>query len=318
MEHNEDECELNLEIIKTSMEIFYNRLNIYLNKNIKKEYSNVNINPEIYKKILKDSWEVENQIELIRQNLLKKFEALTTCTNNCTNPDHIRVKNDLAVSKNTFQRLFEHFEKRKVEVKNEIEEISEDFNKLNSLNAIEKDYNNNKYIYESKDFQQNSKLTNQTPTPLYDDPINNSYSQSQLQDMLMQEQEDQREYELDQENLIKINEVKQKILELTRTISKETQRVNETLIEIDENVEASEKDIERSNEELRKAALLKNKKNLFKYPLVAGAALGAIGSVVPGVGNLIGATIGLSIGYGVAKLEKKAIQKIEPEKYQKK
>jgi len=48
----------------------------------------------------------------------------------------------------------------------------------------------------------------------------------------------------------------------------------------------------------------------LKYPLIAGA----VGTIVPGIGNVIG----LSLGYLVAKMQEKGIKNIESWKYNKK
>jgi hypothetical protein len=138
------------------------------------------------------------------------------------------------------------------------------------------------------------------------------YSNSQL--LLEEEEIKMREYREKEENKIEFVKVKGKIIEFNNTISTEISGANETIEEIDNNVERANREILRTNEHLRQAALIKNKKNTIKYPLIIGGILGVVGSVVPGIGNIIGATIGASLGFTVAKVEKKCIEKVEPEK----
>jgi hypothetical protein len=120
-------------------------------------------------------------------------------------------------------------------------------------------------------------------------------------------------------NKIEINEeyinIKGKIAGMNKLINEELIKGEKYILEIDNNVEESDTNLIKTNEELRQAALLRNKSNSIKYPLVLGTIFGAVGTVVPVVGNVIGASLGAAIGYGVSKIEKNAIKKIEPEKY---
>jgi hypothetical protein len=109
--------------------------------------------------------------------------------------------------------------------------------------------------------------------------------------------------------------VKGKIAGMNKMIHDELVKGEQHIVEIDANLEETNKNLIKSNEELRQTALLRNKANTIKYPLVLGTIFGAVGTIVPIVGNAIGASLGAAVGYGVAKIERKAIKKIEPEKY---
>jgi hypothetical protein len=109
--------------------------------------------------------------------------------------------------------------------------------------------------------------------------------------------------------------VKGKISNMNELISIELSKGEQELLEIEDNVEKTNINLIKTNKDLRQAALLRNKSNSIKYPIVLGTILGAFGTVVPVIGNAIGASLGAAMGYGFAKIEKNAIQKIEPEEY---
>ena len=113
----------------------------------------------------------------------------------------------------------------------------------------------------------------------------------------------------EQENLIKIQKLLQQISYFTDKFSKQVNNASPMLIQINENYIDSIDKIKQTNEELRKAALCKNQTNKLNYSLIGGLA----GTIVPGIGNLIG----ISLGYLIAKLEERGIKRIEPEKNKK-
>ena len=63
------------------------------------------------------------------------------------------------------------------------------------------------------------------------------------------------------------------------------------------------------DDELEKAAKLAVKNRRLKYQIGLGVTLGAIGTVVPGIGNAIGAALGGIIGYGLYRADKHRLNK---------
>jgi hypothetical protein len=180
---------------------------------------------------------------------------------------------------------------------------------LNSLIGI---YNKYKDCY----FKEKSERRKNRPT--YTDDTNDTDAQSNnLSSYILEEEIKYRDYQENEETKKEYIKVKSQIVNLSNTISQEIAKGSETLEEIEDNVEKTNEAILRTNEELRQAALINNKKNTVKYPVIMGSILGVVGSIVPGIGNIVGATIGASLGLTIAKVQKKCIESVEPEKYKK-
>ncbi len=257
----DDDCEDIFESLKTSMEIFYNLFNKYMNSNNSNDEENLN---------------------LIIQRLDSKFEEVCLIFSKikCSNTKHKNYSNDIVTLNNTFKRLVDMFEQKKSVKKQVITESDKNINYYDYSIKIEENIN-----------------------------INEQYcSQIHL------EVDKQKEYEGDREKMEQIISIKNQIAQLTNSIQTQSMNSAQAILEIEQNVNEAEKNIDKTNENLRQAALYKNKSNTIKYPIALGTIFGAAGSIVPGIGNAIGVTLGTTIGYAVAKLEKKAINKIEPEK----
>ena len=79
---------------------------------------------------------------------------------------------------------------------------------------------------------------------------------------------------------------------------------------IDKKVIDSLYQIEKANnQELEKAARIAINRRRLSYQIGLGATFGAIGSVVPGIGNAIGAALGALIGYGIYRVDKHRLNK---------
>ena len=79
---------------------------------------------------------------------------------------------------------------------------------------------------------------------------------------------------------------------------------------IDKNVDDSLYRIEKANnQELEKAARIAINRRRLSYQIGLGATFGAIGTVVPGIGNAIGAALGALIGYGIYRVDMHRLNK---------
>ena len=87
-------------------------------------------------------------------------------------------------------------------------------------------------------------------------------------------------------------------------------RQGEQIDNIDEEVDDSLYRIEKANnQELEKAARIAINRRRLSYQIGLGATFGAIGSVVPGIGNAIGAALGALIGYGIYRVDMHRLNK---------
>ena len=64
-----------------------------------------------------------------------------------------------------------------------------------------------------------------------------------------------------------------------------------------------------NNQELEKAARIAINRRRLSYQIGLGATFGAIGTVVPGIGNAIGAALGALIGYGIYRVDMHRLNK---------
>ena len=104
--------------------------------------------------------------------------------------------------------------------------------------------------------------------------------------------------------------------DLWKTIEVELNRNNEQIDDVEQKVENSlDVVVQANDQELEKAAKIAISRRRLAYQFGLGTALGAIGSVVPGIGNAIGIALGNLIGYGIYKIDNhrlnKAIKKQE-------
>jgi len=111
------------------------------------------------------------------------------------------------------------------------------------------------------------------------------------------------------ENLLKIQQIVQNIAFFTEKFNKSVQEASPMIQQIDEHYFDSIETLKKTNEELRQAAIYKGQRKKGTYALYGAIA----GTIVPGIGNLIG----LSVGYLIGKLQERGIKNIEPEKYSK-
>ena len=102
---------------------------------------------------------------------------------------------------------------------------------------------------------------------------------------------------------------------LKTTIELELNRNNEQIDDIEQSVENGlDQIVEGNDEHLEKAALSAINRRRLAYQGGLALALGAIGSVVPGIGNAIGVALGGLIGYGIYRADKHRLNKVQKNK----
>jgi len=126
--------------------------------------------------------------------------------------------------------------------------------------------------------------------------------------------ENQLEYQGDEEFRKELVKFKNQIQDLASNLEGEIHQSDAQLDSIAHDMEIVNLNVDEINHDLKEAAIEKNKVNKFKYPLIFGGIGTGIGSIVPGVGNIIGGSIGSAIGMYLTRLEKKQIDKICIEK----
>ncbi len=107
-----------------------------------------------------------------------------------------------------------------------------------------------------------------------------------------------------------IIQIKNQLNDVLKNIEIELNNNNEQIDNIEDNVEQSLDLVDKGNDNLEKAAKSAVTRRRIKYQLGFAAVLGGIGTVVPGLGNVVGAALGGLIGYGVYRIDRHRLNKI--------
>ena len=108
----------------------------------------------------------------------------------------------------------------------------------------------------------------------------------------------------------KLFKLQNELDDLFKEIEREEIRQGEQIDNIDKEVDDSLYRIEKANnQELEKAARIAINRRRLSYQIGLGATFGAIGTVVPGIGNAIGAALGALIGYGIYRVDMHRLNK---------
>lgn len=197
-------------------------------------------------------------------------------------------------------------------------------NEKNKIYIIKENNNNNNDNKKNNNNKPNNSIDNTTSH--YDDGLkqqealhdkyNNRGSAEEIDVFTLEEiiENNFKEYEGEKEfrkNLINLNKEVQKY---TQILAEEIVKSNEQLDSIADNVKEIDVNVEKANDDLRDAALSRTKFNSVKYPFLLGGIGSSLGLVIPGVGTIIGSSLGALIGMFISKIEKKQIEKIEPSK----
>lgn len=336
--HN-DECELIYSSCLTVVKIFTNNNREYFK-----------LDPEILKNKQKIS-EKEKDILDIIENIKEKYYYLAKIKS-CKNPSHLKLAFDLDHLFEDNKRMIIHFNKEK-SAKNEILKKYKNIEYENSSEEEDIEYNNDESVLKEKKkemeiiinkFKESIDLKNKEDKNNSD--LNNNFNdnknyyfnndgekQQQMCEMekdsspnilgeidiftLEEIIENSKEYKGDEQFRNNLKHLKNQIQELTLGLESGIIQSKEKLDLIADNTNIIDENVEDVNKHLREAALEKNKFNKVKYPILLGGLGSGLGLIVPGFGTIIGGSIGSLLGVLLAKLERKQINKIEPNKNEK-
>ena len=119
---------------------------------------------------------------------------------------------------------------------------------------------------------------------------------------------------LKEEELKKLLKLKNELIEMWNAIEIELHGQGEQIDNVDENVDKALNYVDKGDDELEKAAKSAIKRRRLAYQGGLALTLGAIGTIVPGIGNAIGIALGGIIGYGLYKIDKHRLNKVLKEK----
>ena len=212
-------------------------------------------------------------------------------------------KSNREVEEKDIIRFNKHVEKNKSELK--INKIDFDYsNKITTFNYQDKNESNNT----TNDENEKEKEIKQME-------YIRANAQVEIDIFTLEEIiENSKEYKGDQEFRNNLIQLKNQIQELSMTLENGIVQTNEKLDLISDDIKIADVNVDEINKNLKQAAIEKNKFNKVKYPLIFGGIGSSLGIVVPGVGSIIGGSIGTVLGYYLSKLEKKQIDKIDSDK----
>lgn len=212
-------------------------------------------------------------------------------------------------SSNEINNPFDDIEYNKGDKNNQ--KIEYNIKKNNSIKKDLDDYLNNPNL----DSVNNNELIDNNKIPNEKESEQMKYIQANalgeidlfaLEEML----ENSKEYKGDEEFRKNLINLKNQIQELSLGLETEITQTNEKLDMISDDIKIAEINVDDINKNLKEAAIEKNKFNKAKYPLIFGGIGSTLGIIVPGVGSIIGGSIGSVLGYYLSRLEKKQIEKI--------
>ena len=188
---------------------------------------------------------------------------------------------------------YENIKKTIPEIEQEEEEDEKEINKIENINNL----NNNKPLEQmsDKEIMENDKQT------------------IIMIQNLLEDKEYKDKLRADKKDIIKIkNQLKDIINEIEVELNKNDEQIDNIEQKVDNSYDLVEKG---TDENLRKAAETAISRRRLKYQLGLSVTLGAIGSIIPGIGTLIGAGVGGAlggvIGYGAYRIDKHRLNKIE-------
>ena len=159
-----------------------------------------------------------------------------------------------------------------------------------------------------------SNISNKPPEKMSEKEIleNDKKAAIVIQDLLKDEEYKRKNNE-DKKHIIKTKNIVNDIL---KDMEVQLNKDDEIIDHVEENVDNSLNKVEKGTEKnLKEAAETAVHRRRLKYQLGLGAAFCAAGTIVPGIGNIAGAALGGLIGYGLYRIDKHRLKKIE-KKYQ--
>ena len=205
----------------------------------------------------------------------------------------------------------------------QIEEITSELSKLEALSQRIEDYHQSlmkqiqEELKESSDVEDNEdekekikEIQKYQEDELYAnvdarETMKNDQKNIVIIKNLLQSAELKAEKDEEKRKLFKLqNELDDLFKEIEIEVIRQGEQIDN--IDVDDSLYRIEK---ANNQELEKAARIAINRRRLSYQIGLGATFGAIGSVVPGIGNAIGAALGALIGYGIYRVDKHRLNK---------
>jgi hypothetical protein len=221
-----------------------------------------------------------------------------------------------------------------VDHKKDIEEINSKLEKISVLSERIEEYFKN--IIKEIPEELNEDIEEEDEKEEKNNNINDKNSEDEIDDSIYEKIDVKKTMRNDKKNIeiimnileneelkTKRDEEKRKIIKLkniledtTSLINVELNKNNEQIDSIEENVENGFEIIQKGNDDdLEKAAISAVKRRRLAYQGGLAVAFCAVGTIVPGIGNVVGAALGGIIGYGLYRIDKHRLDKVLENKH---
>ncbi len=250
-----------------------------------------------------------DNLEKVYLSLKQMIESLPDKGNNCISfmkkcsKEHKEQLEEITTKLSQIdilsQRIEDYHKKLIKEIPEELEEFSDeeeekvDQRKNNKINNDDEEEEDEEEIYARIDVKKTMR----------NDQKNITIIKNLLENEELKAKRDEEKREL-----IKI---KNQLDDLWNNIEVELNKQGEQIDNIEENVDnGMNQVIEGNDDELEKAAISAVNRRRLAYQGGLALAFGAAGSIVPGIGNVIGAALGGLIGYGIYRADKHRLNKV--------
>ena len=276
---------------------------------------------------IKESYE---KLQALIKDLKSKGEKCYTQMNNCSQ-DHSNEIDELTLDlteiNDTIEKVEKHYnllveEKHKLSINiiNNDENINEKEKEKEESNFIilsgDNENENNNIINEDENENINIIKINDSNTIIEDktDEItnereimeNDKKNIMRIKTILMEQKKKK-----DQKDLKEIVKMEKDLNEILNQIEVELNRNDEQIEHIENNVIDGFELVDKGQLELQIAANSAVKRRKLKYQVGLSALFCAMGTVVPGIGNIVGAAVGGLAGYGLHKIDKYRLRQVE-------
>lgn len=285
---DDDDCLNFIESLDTQLDIFQG----FYNKHMK-------LSAEDFEEDeIEEIQKLEEQINFVGTNVKKKFDSIESKMRDCKNHRKSKQKNDISIKRKKFEEVYSKYLQRVEKNKEKIEEedIKKEENHFNKIQNNSQKENNLNYGENNLNEEEDGGI---------------EFNEKNLKIVQTVMEDDNNFLNCSEEELKQIVDLKNQLKELMSAINQKVDQADYQLEDIESNVNHAQIQVKKGNAELKKAAYNHVSGHTVKYSLVFGGILGALGTIVPGIGNVIGAAVGVGIGTGLAKLEKKALDRID-------
>ena len=247
-----------------------------------------------------------DKLESLYLSLKQMLESLPSKGNNCIS----FMKNCKQEHKNQIEEItsklskIEFLSKRIEEYHQKlIKEIHEELDDLPEEEEEEKEDGKKNKKEDEEEYEEEIYANIDVQETMKNDQKNIVIIKNLLEDAELKAKRDEEKREL--------FKLKSQLDDLWKTIEIELNRNNEQIDDIEQSVENGlDQVVEGNDDHLEKAALSAINRRRLAYQGGLALALGAIGSVVPGIGNAIGVALGGLIGYGIYRADKHRLNKV--------